>query len=133
MDKGKYYTPETEEFHPGFEYEFKSYGQGFVETEVCETGEFFQGEKRVKYLDQEDIESLGFEFCSDKDGFLVLGKKTDKIAIMAKSPNFLIQLHIESKVCRIMDLNSSIGTLFQGTIKNKSELKRLLKQIGYGE
>ena len=64
--KDKYYTPEIEELHPNFEYEFKSYGQGFVKTEVSETGGFFEGEKRVKYLDKEDIESLGFVHLINK-------------------------------------------------------------------
>jgi len=70
--ENKYYTPTIEEFHVGFEFEFrhsdyKEDGWKKFTTPVfnmeredcpfaCQTLE----EYRVKYLDREDIESLGF-------------------------------------------------------------------------
>ena len=71
--KNKYYTPEIEEFHVGFEYE-TSYLQacGTWSREVLEedyvgyfhsiySGDAVPTEFRVKYLDKDDIEDLGFK------------------------------------------------------------------------
>lgn len=82
----KYYTPKLEEFHVGFEYEYsennssdiiptwKKYNLSFNDLiaskpELCtHDGENFietmfnkENSLRVKYLDQSDIESLGWE------------------------------------------------------------------------
>ena len=143
MEENKYYTPEIEEFCVGFEYEttylksvwtkevlykmdsdwfFASYINDAVETEF-----------RVKLLDRQDIESLGF---------------TDKpIAVDQKFSYY--KLLENDKVCQITtywDMNKSkrdnliriyVGYLnkypyteiFRGDIKNKSELQKLLKQL----
>ena len=116
--KDKYYTPTIEEFHVGFEYEFKTNGLGFVKTEVSETGGFFQGEKRVKYLDREDIESLGFKcmggnWYHDNKAYQIIGT-WESIEISRGQHEYR-------------------DVLFKGTIKNKSELKRLLKMLGIYE
>jgi hypothetical protein len=67
----KYYTPEIKEFYVGFEYEVEDLHDNLVDKmwrkEECYDVPVFlrewiqQGEVRVKYLDREDIESLGFE------------------------------------------------------------------------
>jgi hypothetical protein len=159
--KDKYYTPELEEFHKGFEYEIipsiglaiynfskpnqkaeiawaKDYKKCvFMEKDSsCSFGQPFssvaaaieKGKCRVKYLDQEDVESLGFSHDqTTKDGavfikgsmmekhewMLTLGGKTNP-------PNY-ISIH---------DMNNNSLFNFSGTIKNKSELKKLLKQNG---
>jgi len=117
----KYYTPTPEEFHIGFEYENKlvdGYWQWHGETEkvVFTKGTNLEGIidypnlVRVKHLDREDIESFGF--IKRKNDYLLQGR------------------------CSLMISNSKItitknsGILFWGTIKNKSELKRILTQIG---
>lgn len=68
----KYYTPEAEEFHPGFEFEEKYDGANwdkreYIPSEFVEpTGDdrlqpfLNEGVIRVKYLDIKDIESEGF-------------------------------------------------------------------------
>ena len=83
----KYYTPELEEFHVGFEYEYftkdwvgKDYTHTWVKLKFNQKEDygndldnmvyFIETEQvRVKYLDREDIESLGFDLdqCT-KDG-----------------------------------------------------------------
>lgn len=125
----KYYTPTLEEFHVGFEYEYLEpvNNQGYVK------GEIFSGNDiddtwserryrklRVKYLDKEGIESFGFNTedngeCYNKSiGWMIIGiypweDINDK-------PN-------EYKIS--VDMN----IVFHGIIKNKSELKKLLKQL----
>lgn len=68
----KYYTPEIEEFHVGFECEYKStINNNTYWTSLKLEKEHFSDDHyynpfrlflRVKYLDKEDIESLGFNF-----------------------------------------------------------------------
>ncbi len=152
----KYYTPTIEEFHVGFEYEIhRGYSEkedrgGVIETSnkfvntimTNETGfGYIQGcidDKflRVKHLDREDIESLGFEFkgralrsffemdCQfdlpDTDSFWC---KNLKIELDEKHRTVKIEGYIAS-ACEE-------EVLFTGKCKNKSELKKVLKMIGY--
>ena len=75
----KYYTPTIEEFHSGFEYEFLMQYLNFymwqkrvVEPDHRSFENYFNyienNSIRVKYLDREDIESLGWAFFQ-KDHF----------------------------------------------------------------
>ena len=65
--ESKYYTPSIEEFYVGFEYEV-NYGENdwqkeclWAKPEVVTLPYMNLENIRVKYLDKEDIESLGFE------------------------------------------------------------------------
>ena len=115
--ENKYYTPGVEEFHVGFEYELQADDELWYWSNVwqdiilkCIEG----GRCRVKHLDREDIESLGFTQCKkDKDWFDYEGEQ--------------YWMYLEDGRWSICDEDSTVG--FQGTIKNKSELKRLLKQL----
>lgn len=140
MMDSKYYTPEIEEFHVGFEYEqcpFKvedskkdkwSVVRKFVYPDGVHNYTKIHGIEalelpikeqcvRVKYLDREDIESLGYhtedngECYNKSEGFTLVG------LYPWEKPN-------EYKIT--IELND----VFLGIIKNKSELKRLLKQLG---
>jgi len=85
MENNKYYTPKIEELYKGFKCElcfYKEFGQKepvWIEAEIPtqtyanENNYNFdyileKGNIRVKYLDREDIESLGWEFVG-KDEF----------------------------------------------------------------
>ena len=98
---------------------------------------------RVKYLDQEDIESLGFKF-SKKDSLGILRSTyisdPDSIVgrILDQRDGSTMCWHMkincfENNVvkieCQMSDANEY--TFFEGIIKNKSELKKVLKMIGY--
>jgi hypothetical protein len=72
---------------------------------------------RVKHLDREDIESLGFSIVQDE---------TD--SQWFKNDLLNTEIGIENNHITIRIAQSFV--LFSGTIKNKSELKRILKQIG---
>jgi hypothetical protein len=117
----KYYTPIIEEFHVGFEYETLSENE-WVSVKVASNPNQFEriikfipdNKIRVKYLDKEDIESLGgiqtkLPYHWEFDLYRLI--KRDQ-------PH---QYIIESM--RYQD------QVFVGIIKNKSELKKLLTQI----
>lgn len=155
-----YYTPSIEEFHVGFEYEFvyDTDGSGITywRKELCTCKNIKENVTsiypydtlestciRVKYLDREDIESLGFKF--ERNGVTVsedypqhfnmefsledikltylnwfVGNSTD----YTEHRNLMIsRTHADDKYKQ----------LFVGNIKNISELKRLLKQLGINE
>lgn len=145
MENNKYYTPSIEEFHVGFEYEVSNdLVRGLLETKPDKEWykQIFDNSKpydyeflkfcieskfeaiRVKYLDKEDIESLGFDESCDEPGEWWWSFNGD----------FEIQLYLNdlpnsssiNPSCRIY---SDRGEVFSGFIKNKSELKRLLTQL----
>lgn len=135
--KDKYYVPGLEEFHVGFEYEFKErFQDGSVKTQedfdnakwinqTIKVGDLPYIERtlkgktalnkicgiRVKYLDQEDIESLGWNGI-------------DKLYIKYQY-RLLISYNYNIKIYNEF-LKENI---FNGVIKNKSQLKKLMKQL----
>jgi len=133
MNNELYYTPSLEEFHVGFEYERMNgdkwesailnvddccgtSARGF-ENEFEEISHYIR-DVRVKYLDKEDIQSLGFKFFS-KDG--------DVITIYKKDHNELHYCTVGPVNIMVINTDKDIA---QTVIKNKSELKVLLKQLG---
>ncbi len=151
--KDKYYTPTKEEFHVGFEYEVfqkgEEYNPNFMYLMAPDTEDkwvkftfpdpflgynldrmFKTYNMRVKHFDKDDIEELGFEFEGGKlikdvkDSFRYKGYILDY--------NYLINRLIVKIPNYIRDGSGNFDgfmILFNGYIKNKSELKRLLKQL----
>lgn len=144
--ENKYYTPEIEEFHIGFEYEFRHpdyKNNGWIkyntpqfnsEEEDCVPLDMKSENFRVKYLDREDIESFGFkhhktisqEFYKQKDIFIkpnVYGYMIWEVKCQYRPDTnwFRLQALFE---------DGEWCNLFEAEIKNKSELKKLLKQSG---
>jgi len=142
----KYYTPEIEEFHPGFEYEWcreigdspyntpwtkktftkkDSYHELWLNTPAArdsDCGTYY----RVKHLDRSDIESLEWEYKETTEGkydyFWDKGAGKHSILYSETQKRCLVTIRNE--------VRKEDFTAFVGTIKNKSELKRLLKQLG---
>ncbi len=135
MEENKYYTPEIEEFHLGFKYEVFDpinnkwetqtiddfYGGYDGETTLSEIEyslreDTAQKDKRVlvrvQYLSKEDIEAEGFVKDSGDYDFI--------------KGEFQIEL-FGGKVNISREYGASV--LFFGTIKNRSELKKILKMI----
>lgn len=128
----KYYTPELEEFHVGFEYEIledwdtypertwwpQVYGVdgtnpesiGFVDNSTLV-------DIKVKYLDEQDIKELGWVQDENYPTQYSL-KETDFVWTLVEFDDFI---NIET---------SSRHVNFNVTIKNKSELKKLMSQLG---
>lgn len=144
MENNKYYTPELEEFNFGFEFEYihpflpedkdpewQPYNWKSQMATVNLTpwgisiGGFVIKQEfiRVKYLDKEYIESLGFDNyippIEYNHSWNYMGSKEPKLYIWFNNPIPIVRIY------------SSFPTIiFQGIIKNKSELKRLMKQLG---
>lgn len=158
----KYYTPDISEFYVGFEYENK---EGFLDGTV-KLQEQFDNSKwiyncveigdlpyihralyginstnelcgvRVKYLDKEDIESLGWKITGGK----LIKNVRDEFELPFNDPReshdkVRLIFNYSSKWCLITSGNYDIlygdwSTRFCGYIKNKSELCKLMKQLG---
>lgn len=151
LENNKYYVPEISEFHVGFEYEhltgfekeFKPWiydlasACTIIEREsISHNGEIIkmfipaiqacveEKQCRVKYLDRSNIESLGWkeETYNTIKGFI-------------KNNKFLI-VNYNYKTKPIVDIsyfpifkNQGLSRIFRGTIKNKSELIKLMQQL----
>lgn len=129
--ESKYYTPTIEEFHVGFEYQtliqehdmcvwYKVKVNSLID--INDVFDIYNGKKenntiRVKYLDKEDIESFGFKITE------LYGFVKDKWCILLRGEHRL----------EIVRKENPVDVIFYGTIKNKSELKGLLKQLGIDE
>lgn len=140
MEENKYYTPELNEFHIGFEYEIFNEEDEIWEKKVfpndyiCSGTEdspdlvelFYSGLKdtRVKYLDREDIEDLGFTFYKESDnrfnGDVIMTYFNDELQ--------LILSHISAKNTVVVYTDKGLNKL-SFKIKNKTELKKLLNQL----
>lgn len=139
----KYYTPGIEEFYVGFEFEILLGGKDgyYSKPKIwdCDTTASLARIKkhdlheiRVKYLDQEDIESLGWrrdkmrahqlnKQIYDKGNIcMVHFAETRSIAIFTRDPS---KCDIYSKFGADPIKVANIG------IKNKSELIKILKQL----
>jgi len=118
-----YYIPEIEEFHVGFEFEYAN-SRKWTKCNVEIYFDFFESlvedivsEKiRVKYLDRQDIENCGFIFTGSENSDILWFRNKSEI-----------KLTFHKDVVKIFDeFNLPV---FSGKIRNKSELKKLLKQI----
>ena len=123
----EYYPPSIDEFHVGFNYEKLDHketwikytcGKSFKDAYQMSDGDKFK--IRVKCLDREDIESLGF--IRKMEGMYQLNYYT--LMVSAEGKN----IHIVEEDRQSFGMGEYVK--FDGTIKNKSELKRILKQIG---
>lgn len=151
MKDKKYYTPEISEFHVGFEFQDKNY----PENDNAWTGRPYtlraeyeldtvqdridKNQIRVKHLDQSDIESLGWEYMEkmvrEEHDYEVLDCWEIPVdATENKEKYYVLFIYKEKLHIEYHEYQNSVGrtedTLFKGTIKNKSELIKLLKQLG---
>ena len=130
--QNKYYQPEIGEFYVGFECEWQCKLRNETwNKQVCDVDliniaydaiehadeeEPFEEQFRVKFLDEQDILDLGFEHTNNKRDLL---KGNIRIRLYVgkefKIPNVCIYIHDY--------------TVFKGEIKNKSELKKILKML----
>lgn len=132
MVEERYYTPEAEEFHIGFEYEiveFKSLNGAatqlqYVKTTIENNSEWLMIDERrkikqvrVKYLDKEDIESL-FELRQLPDYF-----EFEFDLLYDKEPVGNVSIYEDGIIDDLMFFNTSFK------IKNKSELEKLMQQL----
>lgn len=144
--ESKYYEPEIEDLNIGQEIwitnldnyakvhdnlpckgiitELTDYPTVWVKTEKNSKYEIYPYMIEIKYLDKEDIESLGWNFNNEHLGPY----------LKFKFNNSFRYLYFDAKYNKIVIDNGGWYEhniqYFQGTIKNKSELIKLMKQIG---
>lgn len=134
-EKHTYYTPTIEEFHVGFQYEedFMS-GDGDwrkVTFEVKDDdlwhipGKLEEGWIRVRHLCHEDIVGLGFNEIVPNHQWA--GNLFGVTYVLTKSEETF-------QIIKGAGINAIIKgeylVLFLGTIRNSSELKRIMKMVG---
>lgn len=148
MNSSKYYTPEIEEFSINFEFETRTickktkeerwkhnrielneYVHKVTDLDENMTVVFINpmefiylnlrdGNIRVKYLDRQDIEELGwtnYEPPHEYNHKWILG-------------NYELNVWFNNEIPVVRITNYPL--FFQGKIKNKSELKKLMQQLG---
>jgi len=126
MEEKKYYVPELEEFHVGFEYELREYDgmvySGHVST-VAESYEQIEGDLslgliRVRVLCREDIEELGWECSEYLNGATWYKLGSHELRIK----DGLVSIYVNASDC-------GPGVSFY-PCKNKSKLGVLMKDLG---
>lgn len=148
--ENKYYTPSIEEFYIGFEYQILDEDEDDLGYQWREVGaeEIWELEDaadilehkdniRVKYLDQYDIEELGFNLSYQMKDLIAFtinvdySKIIDKNELNVKEASYGICLNYSthSNYLVIRGWLDPDDVFFKGNIKNKSELKKLLKQL----
>lgn len=157
----KFYVPKISEFHVDFEFEFNgvdcNWNQtGFDKHKILPTKDDYFGlftlgwvEKiyykpddplenwiRVKYLDKEDIEELGWDH--DYNAEPIPNRKE-----LPVFEGYIFDTQRENEKCWILYLFSDgvvwidyiykcggQGYVFKGLIRNKSELKKVMEMVG---
>jgi hypothetical protein len=144
-----YYTPKVEEFHIGFEFEVHI-NTGFRPTDHFKEGEewtkttwdYFDcmdtatvdpNDYRVKHLDRYDAESLGWEHDYNLEP--IQNRETDPTfegySIEDGNKIFMLYLFNDGEVwIELVIGNAGHGFIFKGKLQNKSELRRLMIQLG---
>lgn len=145
----QYYTPSLEEFHAGFEYEYlhndpfsgpawfpltlENADLSYVKDQIKEE------EIRVCRLCRDGIEALGWtcveetKFSDGSYGYLFTYKKGEAIFRMTCSgKEGTIKQGVGAISIRVKWEHEDEwkNRLFHGTLKNKSELKIIMQQIG---
>ncbi len=141
----KYYTPTIEEFHVGFEFEsnYISYSKDgeWAKAVLKEdlnnediawfytsyVGDAVPTEFRVKHLNREDIEGEGFEIEKTENDGTIFFLYKKYIRLVKVDGNWV---NILRRKNTIITGEGDYEVIFHGEIKNKSEFKRILKQIG---
>lgn len=137
-EENKYYTPEIEEFYVGFEFEYYLNTREWCKEIFGEKGiydlqapEITKSHIRVKYLDRQDIEKLGWKWYGGlhflECGTVKYNGGTDGF----RQNGFELHYGYDTLTAYVtVGRNKNEKQLFEGKIKNKAELRKLMKQIG---
>ncbi len=127
----KYYTPSIEELYDGFiieeKFESDEFKKGVFKWDVV--GNLTE-KVRVKYLDRNDVEDLGWKHIKHEQyTYTRIRKGEERVYHLRFVPNAYNWIDI-----RVKSVHGLCGShcLFEGECLNKSELKRLMsKTITY--
>jgi len=139
--ENKYYTPTIDEFHVGFEYE--EYNDWIEQNDNEPTWNrktifthnanltalnvsLQKNEIRVKHLDPQDIEECGWERDSSSSDWSAFNLKSES------KYNHCLTIDVGSKkeIGKNIVIFNNDGVIFKGTIRNKSELRKIMNQCG---
>ena len=142
----KYYTPTIEEFHVGFRYELVKQNEAHYYPDPPSKWHRFShniksisfskldmevrmDRVRVKYLDQQDIEELGWEWAPD--GKLAYGDWMDVYYLHKGQETYRLTYINEKRSVRIVHKESvdTSSVLFFGKVKNFNELEKIMKML----
>lgn len=147
MSEELYYVPQLSEFHEYFEYEVSKEGSYVGSKEIFHLNDShinlvkyvgIQDEKsdikiRVKFLDHQDCLDLGWIYNEKEDSY----EHPTTVMGLGCGDDAHFHLHLDDKWHRVnITLVANRGTeteRFEGSIKNKSELKTLMEQLGVGK
>lgn len=134
--ESSYYTPSIEEFHSMFRFHILREGKyepfTFDYKTMWRWGRnntlyigVEEGTIKVKHLDQEDIEELGWVFS------LIDSDIYDHYYFYKGTETFLLKHYVEGGIVRIIHKSGveSSHVLFFGRIRNYNELATVLSQI----
>jgi len=141
MEK-QYYTPSLDEFYVGFEVEWSEYGRKIWIEETIDEDDLSDlclgidkvSHFKVKYLDREDIESCNWDFVEQGNSPNSVMVFIQKEPFADKGTEYEQYWHIwlynnHNVVIHNNQNYSSEVIIFNGTIKNKSELKRVMNML----
>lgn len=140
MQNNKYYTPNIEEFHIGFRYQYvldpriPEYSET-VEVRNHDDLKYLTRLKtdrddfRVKYLDSEDIEELGWEYVNETVKFE--GEDLNfKYWVIRKDSVSHYELTFNEGILTIDVVMPLMRTTeFRGTVKNYNQLKLIMNML----
>lgn len=136
----KYYIPSIEELCIGFEHEFlatkpKEFFPDIIKNvhdliNVVEESILNPERFRVKYLDKEDIESTCFFFEKNQFGVNDIYEYSDKYVNKYQLTHNIERGYINIQLCEAKPMPIWI---FQGKVKNRAELKKIIQQLGINE
>jgi len=129
-EENKYYTPQIEEFHVGFECEVKDNDKVHEWFPImCTMSTPFDVDSshysaRVKYLDREDIESLGWEHIQEIEF-------TDHTVYQFVREKYILSFEYPKRLICVFQRRDdrTVEHSFISICKNKSELKKLMQQL----
>ena len=146
MNKNKYYTPSVEEFHVGFRYEhyhkdcdcwlFCIYNTIYDQRGNNEIDELNIHLERVKHLDQQDIEELGWTYTGKTTELWFGIPEANVQPFISTYRSFRLSYNLTDHRLMILgyeyenykDSTDNGGEfLFLGKIKNYNELKQVMK------
>jgi hypothetical protein len=148
QEENKYYMPQIEEFYVGFEYEWSSEAiSAMLRTRPTPSWQTKKVENftdliyleadltidliRVKYLDSQDIIDLGWTVSYTNDKYLSAGISKEFTVGDSKIEELTLHFDYLDNTVHISALRSwETITFFMGTIKNKSELSRIMNMLG---
>ena len=127
MENNLYYTPTIEEFHVGFEYYLL--GSKIIAESIHDIELTLDNPIQVKYLDQSDIESLNLnnfeitECVKESHVEFTWFKGIELFGLITFTDRMISFYEYDYSTKEYSDC------IFRGTIKNKSELIKLMKQL----